>query len=71
MVRRREAARTQGTQRRRFPKMAAATSGEICCGEAPAGGKRGHLGIPEAVFVVRAAPGPLGGAAGGAEPAAP
>ncbi|CAM5140709.1 unnamed protein product [Eretmochelys imbricata] len=31
--------------------MAAATSGEICCGEAPAGGKRGHLGIPEAVFV--------------------
>ncbi|XP_074863571.1 prefoldin subunit 3 isoform X1 [Carettochelys insculpta] len=31
--------------------MAAATSGETGCGEVPASGKRGHLGIPEAVFV--------------------
>ncbi|XP_057281095.1 prefoldin subunit 3 isoform X2 [Pezoporus wallicus] len=31
--------------------MAAATSNETGCGEAAAGGKRGPLGIPEAVFV--------------------
>ncbi|XP_061454618.1 prefoldin subunit 3 [Rhineura floridana] len=31
--------------------MAAATSGAAVCGDGPAGGKRAHLGIPEAVFV--------------------
>ena len=43
-----------GRARRRFPKMAAASSSGPGCGEAAAaaGGKRGPLGIPEAVFVV-------------------
>ncbi|KAJ6657437.1 hypothetical protein lerEdw1_002496 [Lerista edwardsae] len=31
--------------------MAAAASEEAVCGDGPAGGKRAHLGIPEAVFV--------------------
>lgn len=38
--------------RRRYSKMAAASGSGPGCGEAAAGGKRGPLGIPEAVFVV-------------------
>ncbi|XP_077164077.1 prefoldin subunit 3 isoform X2 [Paroedura picta] len=34
-----------------LPKMAAAASGEAVHGDGPAGAKRAHLGIPEAVFV--------------------
>nr|XP_034957855.1 prefoldin subunit 3 isoform X3 [Zootoca vivipara] len=32
-------------------KMAAVTVGEAVCGDGPTGGKRAHLGIPEAIFV--------------------
>lgn len=49
--------------------MAAATGGEAICGDGPASGtgdvgKRGHLGIPEAIFVVSKGSGERFGEAG-------